>query len=54
MIIYFYDTNNITKNIYINACVIELHALYECLEIARDRVYFRVELNVDSKIIVDT
>jgi hypothetical protein len=32
-----------------NACVVELWEVYESLKIARDRGYYRVKLNVDSK-----
>ena len=37
-----------------NTYVVELRGVYESLEIARDRGYFRVEYNVDFTIISDT
>ena len=36
-----------------NVCVVKLWRVYECLKIARDRCYSRVEHNMDFKIIVD-
>jgi len=39
---------------HFNAYVVELWGVYQSLKIVPDRGYLRVELNLDSKIIVDT